>query len=202
MALAEHRPRFDAAAYLAWEAEQPERHEFVDGEVYAMTGARDAHNRVALNIAFSLKQALRGTPCRTFMSDMKLHIASADAYVYPDVFVTCHEADRAPAADLMKHHPSLVVEVLSDSTGAYDRGRKFELYRSIAGLAEVLFVQADRPQVDLFRLNPADGLWVLHPSSGLDARLSLTSLDVELPLAALYDEVLPGDAPAGGTGTA
>jgi Uma2 family endonuclease len=196
MALAEHRPRLDAAAYLAWEAEQTERHEFVDGEVYAMTGARDAHNRVAGNLFVALKAALRGTPCRTFISDMKLHIASADAYVYPDVFVTCHEADRAPAADLMKHHPSLVVEVLSDSTGAYDRGRKFELYRSIAGLTEVLFVQADRPQVDLFRLNPADGLWVLHPASGLGARMPLNSLDIELPLAAVYDDVLDVASPA------
>jgi Uma2 family endonuclease len=122
---------------------------------------------------------------------MKLHIASTDAYVYPDVLVTCHEADRAPAADLMKHHPSLVVEVLSDSTGAYDRGRKFELYRSIVGLTEVLFVQPDRPQVDLFRLRPDDGLWVLHPASGLDSQLQLSSLDVALPLAALYEDVLP-----------
>lgn len=191
MALADHRQKFDAAAYLAWEAEQTERHEFVDGEIYAMTGARDAHNRVALNVAFALRGALRGTPCRIFVSDMKLHIASTDAYVYPDVLVTCHEADRAPAADLMKHHPSLVVEVLSDSTGAYDRGRKFELYRSIAGLTEVLFVQPDRPQVDLFRLRPDDGLWVLHPASGLDSQLQLSSLDVALPLAALYEDVLP-----------
>lgn len=191
MALAEDRQKFDAATYLAWEAEQTERHEFVDGEIYAMTGARDAHNRVALNVAFALRGALRGTPCRIFVSDMKLHIASTDAYVYPDVLVTCHEADRAPAADLMKHHPSLVVEVLSDSTGAYDRGRKFELYRSIPGLTEVLFVQPDRPQVDLFRLHPDDGLWVLHPASGLDSQLQLSSLDVALPLAALYEDVLP-----------
>jgi Uma2 family endonuclease len=191
MALAEHRQKLDAAAYLSWEAEQTERHEFVDGEVYAMTGARDAHNRVAGNIFVALKAALKGTPCRTFFADMKLHIASADAYVYPDVFVTCHEADRTPEADLMKRHPSLVVEVLSESTGAYDRGRKFELYRSIPGLTEVMFVQPDRPQVDLFRMNPDDGLWVLHPAGGLDARVQLSSLGVELPLAAIYEDVQP-----------
>ena len=182
--------RFDAQAYLAWEAEQCERHEFVDGEVYAVTGARDSHNRVAGNIYIGLRSALKGSPCRTFMSDMKLRVADEDVYFYPDVFVTCDERDRSPEADLVKRHASLVVEVLSDSTAAYDRGRKFELYRSIDSLSEVLFVQPDRRQVDLFRRNPADGLWVLHPASGSDT-LHLASLDVDLPLAVVYDEVLP-----------
>lgn len=194
MSIPQPREHFDAQAYLAWEAEQTERHEFVDGEVFAMTGARDSHNRVAGNVYVALRTLLKGTPCCTFMSDMKLHIASSDAYVYPDVFVSCHANDLGPAADLMKRHPSVVVEVISDSTGNCDHGRKFELYRSIDGLTEVLFVQPDRPQVDLYRRNPADGLWVLHPASGLDARLHLSSLSLELPLAAIYEDVLPAAA--------
>lgn len=191
MATAQPNPKFDAEAYLAWEAEQTERHEFVDGEVYGMTVARDAHNRVAGNIYVALRAQLRGTPCRTYMSDMKLHIASEHAYVYPDVFVTCHAADLAPSADLMKQHPSLVVEVMSDSTGSYDHGRKFEMYRGIAGLTEVLFVQPERAQADLFRRNPADGLWVLHPAAGAQAVVHLASLGIDLPFTAVYEDVLP-----------
>jgi Uma2 family endonuclease len=183
--------KFDLPAFLAWEAEQSDRHEWVDGEVFAMTGARDAHNRIALNFAAALKTALRGSPCRTFMADMKLHIAAADAVVYPDVFVTCDPRNRLPDADVIKRHPSLVVEVISVSTGAYDRGRKFALYRSLPTLQEVLFVEQDRMQVDLFRRN-ADGRWELYPA-GENDQLVLASVGLALPVAALYEDVLPGE---------
>lgn len=181
--------RFDLAGFLAWEAEQPDRHEWVDGEVFAMTGARDAHNRIAGNLYVALRNSLRGTPCRTFMSDMKVHIETTDAVVYPDVFVTCDPRDRSAEADLAKRHPTLVVEVISNSTGAYDRGRKFELYRSLASLQEVLFVEQDRMQVDLFRRND-DGHWVLYPAGEADA-IELTSLGQTLSVASIYEDVLP-----------
>lgn len=181
--------KIDVASFLAWENEQPERHELVDGEIYAMTGARDAHNRIALNVASSFMAQLRGKPCRTFMSDMKLHIATADAICYPDVFVTCDPRDHSPEADLIKHHPSLVVEVISPSTGAYDRGRKFELYRSLPTLQEVLFIEQDRRQVDLFRRN-GDGRWELFPPTDAGALL-LTSVGLTLTLAQIYEDVLP-----------
>ena len=89
-----HPATMTAADYLAWEAAQTERHEFIDGEVWAMAGATDRHVTTALNVAMALKQHLCGTPCRTFMSDMKLHAESANSYFYPDVVVTCSEADR------------------------------------------------------------------------------------------------------------
>lgn len=189
MAVPQPEFRFDATSFLAWEAEQAERHEFVDGEVYAMAGCEDAHNRVALNIAAALKTMLSGTPCRTFISDMKLHVDAAAAYFYPDVFVTCDERDRAGDAATVKRHAALVVEVLSESTASYDRGRKFELYRRIATLTEVLFVTPDRRQVDLFRRNPGDDSWTLFPRSGHDV-LQLASLDLQLPLDSVYDDVL------------
>jgi len=193
MGHAQPASRFDLASFLAWENEQTQRHEWVDGEVYAMTGARDAQNRIGLNIAAHLKTALRGRPCRTFMADMKVHIASADAVVYPDVFVSCDPRDLSPAADLVKHHPGLVVEVISASTGAYERGRKFELYRSIDTLQEVLFVEQDRMQADLFRRN-ADGRWELYPAAAGEA-VVLSSLQLTLPLASIYEDVLPATEP-------
>ena len=189
MSAVHERLRLDPARYLEWEAQQTDRHELVDGEVYARTGARDAHNRVAGNIYVALRAALRGTPCRTFMADMKLHIDVADAYVYPDVFVTRDERDRTADADLAKRHAVVVVEVLSESTAAYDRGRKFELYRSLADLRELLFVEPERMSIDLFRRDDG-GLWVLHPlQSGREIRLQ--SLQLALPVEAIYEDVLP-----------
>jgi Uma2 family endonuclease len=191
MGLAQPAPKFDFDSYTAWEAEQPERHEWVDGEVFAMTGARDAHNRISLNIAAALKAALRGTPCRTFMSDMKLQAEEADASFYPDVMVTCDPRDLTDEADLAKRHAKLVVEVISDSTGAYDRGRKFEIYRSMPSVEEVMFVEQSRMQVDLFRRN-AQGRWELYPS-GAGEVVALSSLGLALSVVDVYEDVLtPG----------
>ena len=120
--------------YLDWESTQQEKHEYVGGQIYAMTGARLNHNRIALNAVTSLRQALRGRPCEAFMSDVKLQIDAAQAFYYPDVFVTCSAADAADP--LIKREPVLVVEVLSPSTAAYDRGEKFDAYRLLPTLQE------------------------------------------------------------------
>lgn len=181
-------PKLDLEGFLAWECEQPDRHEWVNGEIFAMTGARDAHNTIALNVAIALKAGLRGRGCRVFIADMKLHVASADAIFYPDVFVTCDPRDRTPEADLVKRYPGLIVEVISESTGAYDRGRKFELYRSLPSLQEVLFFEQDRMQADLFRRNE-EGRWELFPATP-EGELALTSVPVTLRLAELYEDVL------------
>lgn len=186
--------RFDFAAYMDWEAQQPERHEWVDGEIFAMTGARDAHNQIAGNLYMALRVALRGTPCRAFISDMKLHVEAADAVFYPDVLVTCDARDRGPEADLAKRHPLLIVEVLSDSTAAYDRGRKFELYRRLQELQEVLFIAQDRMQLDLFRRN-GQGRWELYPAAEGEV-LRLESVGLDLAVAQVYQDVLPEEVPA------
>ena len=180
-------PPLTFEAYMAWEAEQPERHEFFAGEVFAMTGARATHNTIALNIAVALRDVLRNTSCRVFIADMKLHVASADASFYPDVFVSCDPRDRTPDAELVQRHPQLVVEVLSDSTAAFDRGQKFEAYRSLDSLAAYLLVEQHRPHADLFVRN-AEGLWVLNPV-GEGGTLTITSMGVELPMAAVYEGV-------------
>ena len=134
MGHAAQKPVFTAAEYLVWEAGQTERHEFVDGEVFAMAGAEDRHVTVAMNMAFALRQHLTGSPCRTYMSDMKLHVAAANQYFYPDVLVTCSPLDQANAT--VKSEPKLIAEVLSPSTAAYDRGLKFGLYRALPSLQE------------------------------------------------------------------
>ena len=188
MSAALTNPRLTFEAYMAWEAEQAERHEFLGGEVFAMTGARATHNTIAGNVFALLRDALRGTPWRVFIADMKLQVASAEASFYPDVFVSCDPRDRTADAELVQRHPKLVVEVLSDSTAAFDRGRKFEAYRSLDSLEAYLLVEQHRPHADLFLRN-AEGLWVLNPVREGES-LPIAPLGVVLTMAAVYESVV------------
>lgn len=184
MALPQEKPYFDLASYFAWEETQEERHEYWQGEVFAMSGGTDTHYTVLLNLATALKAEFSGTPCRPFVSGMKVNVEAADAVFYPDVFVTCHPADRLPEANMAKSHPVFIAEVLSASTAAYDRSRKFELYQQIPELQEYLLIEQDRRHADLFRKN-AEGFWVLHPY-GESGVISLESLNVQVPMSTLY----------------
>lgn len=179
---------FTAADYLAWDATQPVRHEFVGGEVFAMTGARLAHNQITGNLYTMLRAATRGGPCQAFVSDMRVHVQAADAYFYPDVVLTCHPQDLADPRALALSRPWLVAEVLSDSTAAYDRGAKFALYRQLPSLTHVLFAESERASVDLFRRG-ADGLWVLHPLGAQDTLRLDGPAAIECPVAAVYEGV-------------
>ncbi len=187
MGQAAARLEMTAADFLAWDAKQTLRHEFVRGEVFAMAGAGEAHVTAALNCAMALRQHLRGSPCRTFITDMKLRVEAADAFFYPDVMVTCSAADAADPQ--IKREPVLLVEVLSPATAAYDRGDKFAAYRRLASLREYLLVDPDSRRCDLYRKGD-DGLWVLHPfEPGQD--LQLASVGLDLGATVLWDEV-PG----------
>ena len=181
------QPKFGAEDYLAWEANQPVKHEYLAGEVFAMAGGSDAHVTVSLNLASALRSHLRGTPCRTYIADMKLRVAAADAYFYPDVFVTCSAADAQQP--LEKAEPVLVAEVLSPSTEAFDRGGKFAAYRSLPSLQEYLLIDPDRRSVEVYRRD-ASGHWVLYPYSG-DEVLELGSVHLSLPLAQVFEDVAP-----------
>jgi Uma2 family endonuclease len=190
--------RLRADEYLAWEATQSERHEFIAGTVirlekvgpaFVETSASEAHVTAALSLAIALRQHLAGTPCRTFITDMKLHVQAADAYFYPDVTVTCGAADAA--SPNIKREPMLLAKVLSPGTAAYDRGDKFAAYRRIATLREYLLVDPDTRRADLYRLGP-DGLWVLHPDEP-DTNAQLDSVKLLLTPAALWAEMPPAD---------
>lgn len=174
-----------AAEFLAWEAGQATRHEFVGGEVFAMAGAEDRHVTVAGNVYMALRQHLAGTPCRTYMSDMKLRVAAADSYFYPDVMVTCSAADQGNT--LVKSEPKLLVEVMLPSTAAYDYGEKFYRYRKLPSLEEFALIDVDARRSDVYRKR-ADGLWVLHPFE-VGEGLALTSVDLSLNAATLFAEV-------------
>ncbi len=173
--------------YLAWEATQSERHEYVDGEVWAMTGARATHNLIAGNAYIWLRQAMRGLPCRAYINDLKLRVNAQGDHLYPDVMVTCDPRDRQPAEDRFVSHPWLVAEVLSDSTAAYDRGRKFEIYRGIDTLTHYLLIEQYRPYADLFFKNE-QGQWVLQPLHA-DDLMAIERLNQPWPVASLFEDV-------------
>jgi len=173
-----YKSHYSADEYLAFENESAEKHEYIHGEIYAMAGASDAHVTVSLNVAAALKSHLRGNPCRSFIADMKLRVEATDAFFYPDVFVTCR--DTFPARSDIKTDATLIVEVLSPSTEAYDRGVKFAHYRYLPGLQEYLLIDIQTRSVDLYRKGD-DGLWVLRPYGANDT-VELASVGLNLPV--------------------
>ena len=176
---------FTAHDYLDWERQETVKHEFVQGETFAMAGAGEAHVTISLNVAAALKQHLRGTPCRTYIADMKVRAQAVDAFFYPDVFVTCSSADEQ--RNDFKEEPTLVVEVLSPSTAAYDRGLKFEYYRSLPSLQEYVLIDTERHSVEVFRRNDA-GQWVLYPFNS-QTDVELASVKLTMPMAVVYEDV-------------
>lgn len=183
-----------AAEFLAWEATQAIRHEFMCGEVWPRQGSHERQVMVVGNIAMALRQHLAGSPCRTFITDMKLRVEAADAYFQPDVMVTCSARDAGDPQ--VKREPVLLVEVLSPATAAFDRGDKFAAYRSLPSLREVLLVDPDLRRCDLFRRQAVNGgeAWVLHPSAPGEG-VQLESVALALTAAALWAEV-PALAPS------
>ncbi len=180
---------FDADAYLAWEADQPDKSEYVAGEVFAMVGVRRAHATVALNVGAALREHLRGSPCLPFISDMKLRVAAADAFFYPDVMVTCDVRDRR--AELFVEHPQLVMEILSDSTAAYDRGAKFASYRQIAELQEYVLIDPQAQTVELYRRNAAQRFELYAWDTRLNpGPCEFASVGLQWPLADVFEGVV------------
>jgi Uma2 family endonuclease len=170
--------------YLAGEAESPVKHEYVDGEVFAMGGASDAHVAISLNLASLLRAHLRGGPCRVYVIGMKLQVERANAFFYPDVFVTCAAADAADP--LIKRSPSLVIEILSQSSEGYDRGEKFARYRLLDSLQEYVLIDSRCRVIDVFRRH-GDG-WLLQPVAD-DERLQLKTLDFVCSIDEVYEDV-------------
>ena len=171
------------AQFIEWENAQVEKHEFVRGQVMAVEGGRRVHGLVLGNAFASLKQQLRGTPCRVFAGSMKLAIGN-DLF-YPDVFVTCDPADLR--TEQIFHAPKLIIEVLSPSTEGYDRGLKFSHYRALPSLAEYLLVHPDTREASLFRRG-TDGLFTLHDFSNAP-QVELASIGCVLNRDELFEGV-------------
>ncbi|PIG91892.1 Uma2 family endonuclease [Gloeocapsopsis sp. IPPAS B-1203] len=176
-----------ADEYLNLEARSDTKHEYIDGQVYAMARASDAHVTIALNLATLLRTHVRGSGCRVYIADMKVRIESLNRFYYPDVMVTCDPRDLERST--YKRFPNLIVEVLSDSTEAGDRGDKFVDYQELETLREYVLINTKRQRVECFRRNE-QGLWVLQFYTPQQTSFRLDNIDFKATLAALYEDVI------------
>jgi Uma2 family endonuclease len=179
-------PRLTPQEYFAWEAQQQQRYEYFDGEVYAMTGGSLAHGRLGLNISSVLNAHTRGRGCITFNSDCKVGMSEQGPFVYPDVSVSCDDRDRT--AQQFIQFPCLIVEVLSPSTEAYDRGGKFKLYRVLESLQEYVLVGSETKSVEVFQRNPS-GSWEFI-AYGEGDEVTFASIELSVAVATFYEDVV------------
>lgn len=174
--------------YLAAERQAETKNEFHDGEILAMAGASYAHNLVVANVIRELGAQLKSTPCAVLPSDLRVWIEASRRYVYPDVTVVCGEPELTETDPEALVNPTLLVEVLSDTTRNYDRGEKFEHYRTLGSFAEYVLLAQDRPHCEHYVRQP-DKSWIFTEQSELDATITLTTIDCELSLREVYDRV-------------
>ncbi|MGE5155683.1 MAG: Uma2 family endonuclease [Bdellovibrio bacteriovorus] len=193
------RTSFDSQAYLDWEEGQAEKHEYIRGEVFAMVGARREHVVVALNLGAAFKQRLRGGRCQAYVSDLKLRVEAADAFFYPDVMVSCDPRDQAASQFIA--HPTLIVEVLSDATAAFDRGDKFAAYRTLPSLREYVLVDIPSGRVETFRRTP-EGDWLFHEYLPGCGDCQFPALGVSVPIDEIFENVVPEPSDGQGSGDA
>ncbi|MEM6783825.1 MAG: Uma2 family endonuclease [Bacteroidota bacterium] len=192
-ALPAYRLLFTAADYFAWEVEQVERHEYYHGEVFAMSGGTARHALLGARILRQLGNALDGTPREVYSSDLRVEVDAGAHYVYPDATVVCGPPQFATDTETTLTNPTLVVEVLSDSTEAYDRGAKFRAYRSIESLRAYVIVEQSSAAVEVFQRGD-DGTWALTDATPERPMLPIDTLGITLDVNALYDGVtFPGE---------
>lgn len=204
MALAPMHPpyRFTNAEYLAFERAAEERHEYLDGIVYAMAGESPDHGRICMNLAALFVPQLRHSGCEAFSKDLKVHCGPYRAhsreglYAYPDLVIVCGALQfHAQAPDVLVN-PTVIIEVLSPSTEAFDRGEKFRRYRTwLPTLREYVLIAQDRALMDHYQRQDA-GTWGLCTLEGLTSTLHLTSVGCTIPLAEVYERLVwPAEEP-------
>ena len=184
MGLAKLKTKISVEDYLEGEKFSQVRHEYVSGEVYAMAGASDNHNRIAGNLFAALLAKLRDSDCEPFMTDMKLK-ADESTFYYPDVFVAC---DQNPTDAYIREEPILIIEVVSASTRQTDRREKLRAYQQILSVQEYVIVEQEKISVEIHRRQP-DGRWITYFYSRTDTEFTLESIDLTLELAEVYRRV-------------
>lgn len=188
--LAKSDSKLTVQEYLAFERQSETRHELVDGEIVAMSGASRAHGLIAWNLTGVLHPQLKKQGCEAFSADMRVHVPVTDRYTYPDLVVVCGEPQFEDEELDTLINPTLIVEILSPTTEDKDRGTKLFQYRSIPSLQVILLVAQDRIHVEQF-LRQEDGTWILTDFDNLGDLLELPAIGSRLTLADAYDQV-PG----------
>lgn len=180
-------------AYLAYEQETGIRHEYIDGEIFAMAGGSDIHSEIALNCITELTPQLRAKNCRRFGSDMKVKI-SATKYIYPDFSIVCGESHFSDEARTMLVNPTLVAEVTSPGSKSYDKTTKADFYRSLASVQAYLIIDQERPYIQLYTRQGKG--WFFQEFQSLDEKIELEAIDCTLPLLEIYRDIDYSDSEA------
>lgn len=171
--------------YLTLERASQTKHEYYNGEIFAMSGATKEHVLIVTNLVVELGTQLKMGPCTVYSTDLRVRVAPDGLYTYPDVIVVCDEPRFSDEQDDTLLNPALIIEVLSESTKDYDRGGKFEQYRTIESFVEYLLIAQDRPHVEHHTRQP-DGSWLLHETNSLEDTIQLKSVPCSLRMADIY----------------
>jgi Uma2 family endonuclease len=188
MAAANPIHRLSEAEYLEIERRAECKSEFLAGEMFAMSGGTSRHSLIAANLIFALKLQLKGCPCVVYTSDMRVKVQASGLYTYPDLSVACGPREFAGEHEDVLLNPTVVVEILSDSREAYDRGQKFELYRRLPSLCEYLLVSQHKPLVEQY-VRQDSGAWLFNEVAGLGGKISLPSVGIAIEMADVYADV-------------
>jgi Uma2 family endonuclease len=197
MALPQSKIFYTVEEYLAFERQAEERHEYIDGYIYKMAGELDEHNGICVNLTGELRSRLQGTPCRVRAQNMKVRSGPSpkfkkfpkDFFSYPDVLVVCGESVFHDEFRDVILNPKVIIEVLSDSTEAFDRGEKFIRYRIYNDtLTDYLLVSQKEPFIEHFS-RQSSGIWHLSSTSGLKQDLYIASIDCRVPMSQIYYEI-------------
>jgi Uma2 family endonuclease len=187
MSSAAVKTRYTPEQYLALERKSPLKHEYYKGSIFEMSGASRRHNRIAGNLFREVGNQLRGRPCEVYVSDMRVCITSTGLYTYPDVVAVCGEPRLQDSEFDTLLNPNLIIEVLSPSTEAYDRGNKFAQYRRLASLKEYVLVAQDRMLVERYTRQGED--WLLNELSQPEDVLRLDSIACAVAVREVYERV-------------
>jgi Uma2 family endonuclease len=182
------KPYLTPAEYLAIERNSVIKHAYYAGEMFAMSAASEEHNLIGGNVLASIHQQLKRRPCKVYPGDMRVKIAGTGLYTYPDLSALCGPAEFEDSHVDTLLNPTLIVEVLSESTEAYDRGKKFEHYRKIPSFTEYVLVSQDHYHLERYS-RQEDGRWLLSECSGLETSMELTSIGCTLAMADVYEKV-------------
>jgi Uma2 family endonuclease len=174
--------------YLETERSALDKHEYHKGEIFAMSGASIAHNRISINCTLDIGNKLKGQNCQPYGSDLRIHIPKNTLYTYPDISIICGEVETTDDKFDTITNPSVIIEILSSSTRNYDKGEKFTLYREIDSLQEYILIDSERIMVEKFIRNP-DNSWQLTEYKTIEKSFTITTLTIEMQLAAIYEGV-------------
>jgi Uma2 family endonuclease len=188
MGVAEPVKRLTEIEYLDLERSLESRNEFFGGEMFAMSGGTPRHSQIATNLAREFGSKLKERNCILYNSDLRLKVEATGLFTYPDLSVVCGPLQFAPGTDDTVVNPRLIIEVLSDSTEAYDRGKRFENYRQMPSLREYLLVSQKEPRIEQFVRQETEQ-WLLREAAGLEATLDLPSLEIKIFLAEVFSGV-------------